>query len=86
MHRESDILDILGEQEGEDGKIVLDRSDVVLLDSEGRNITEEVRIPDDSVGHWSSSTAKVELFMVYVFIGILLVLGIVFARYFLNER
>lgn len=60
-------------------------STVVLLDSNGNDITKSYRIPDiTSSGGGGVSTA--ELFMLYVFIGIVLILGAIFARYHWSKK
>lgn len=57
----------------------------VLLDEEGNDITEKYRIPDGD-NSWGAGTGTAELFMLYVFIAIILLLGFVLARYFWSEK
>jgi hypothetical protein len=80
LYAESDLQNELRERKGEDERYILDYlADVVLLDINGNNIRDGYRVIEDSTGSWSSSTSKAELSMLYVFIGIVLILGILLA-------
>lgn len=69
-----------------DLSVVYDLSvkNVRFLDKDGNDITEQYR--DDSVEQsWSGSRSTAEQFMIYVYIGIVAVLGLVFIQYFLRR-
>ncbi len=59
-------------------------NDAVILNAEGNDITENYRMPDIT-DTWGAGIGTAELFMVYVFIAIVMALGIVLARYFLTK-
>ncbi len=84
LYAESDLQNELREQKGEDDKYIFDHlADVVLLDKNGNNIRDAYRRNiDDSAGSWSSSATRAELPMLYVFIGIVLILGVLLAVFF----
>jgi hypothetical protein len=56
-----------------------------LLDAEGNNITKNYKI-SGITNTWGAGTGTAELFVLYVFIAIVLILGAIFARYFLSEK
>lgn len=56
-----------------------------MYDADGREITDSFKIQEDSGNQVSANIEKAELFLIYVFIFIVMVLGIIFARYFLTE-
>ena len=59
--------------------------EIYLLDKDGNDVTEQYR--DDSVKQsWGGGGGSAELFMLYVFIGIVAVLGLVIVRYFLTDE
>ena len=58
--------------------------DIRLLDKNGKDITDEYK--DESMTtSWGAGKGTAELFLLYVYIGIVAVLGIVFIRYFLRK-
>lgn len=60
------------------------REDVRFLDRDGNDITKEFR--DDSVQQsWSGGKSTAEQFLLYVYIGLVAALGLVFIRYFLRR-
>lgn len=60
------------------------RDDVRFLDRDGNDITERFR--DDSVRQsWSGTRSTAEQELIYVYIGLAAVLGLVFIRYFLRR-
>jgi hypothetical protein len=56
-----------------------------LYDANGIEITENYRILDDQTSDVSSATGKAELFVLYIYILIVIGLGIIFARYFITK-
>ncbi|MFM1653270.1 zf-HC2 domain-containing protein [Brevibacillus sp. B_LB10_24] len=86
LYSESDLQNTLREQMGEAGQLSLNHSGLVLLDSKGTDITESYRMPESGDKGWSASVATMEQFMLYVLIAIVLILGVVFARYFLSAK
>lgn len=57
---------------------------VRFLDKDGNDITEEFR-DDSGQQNWSGGRSSAEQFLLYVYIGIVAVLGLVFIRYFLRR-
>lgn len=57
---------------------------VRFLDKDGNDITEEFRNDSDQQS-WSGSRSSAEQFLLYVYIGIVAVLGLIFIRYFLRR-
>ena len=58
--------------------------DVRLMDKNGEDITDEYK--DESMtASWGAGKGTAELFLIYVYIGIVAVMGIVFIRYFLRK-
>lgn len=57
--------------------------DMKLFDKNGEDITTQYK--DDSIASWGSGKSTAELFLVYVYIGIVAVLCAVFVRYFLRR-
>ncbi len=53
----------------------------VLLDDQGNDITENYSIPSES-NVWSSGTHKAELFLIYVYMTIILLVGGTVSWYF----
>lgn len=59
--------------------------EVVLLDKDGNDVTDQYR--DETVSdNWSSGKGTAERSMVYVYMGIVAVVGIVVIRYFLRKE
>jgi len=56
-----------------------------LYNADGMEITENYRNIDDSTPDVSSGAGKAELFLVYVYIAIVIGLGIILTRYFLTK-
>jgi len=56
-----------------------------VYDVDGMEITENFRIPEDSIKNISSGAGKAELSLLYVYISIVLGIGIIMTRYFLTE-
>ncbi len=56
-----------------------------IYDANGVEITENFRIVDGSTHNVSSGAGKAELFLLYVYIAIVIGLGIIITRYFLTE-
>lgn len=56
-----------------------------MYDADGREITDNFRNQEDSGNQVSASIGKAELFLLYIFIAIVMGLGIIFTRYFLTE-
>ena len=61
----------------------LDRFKVTMFNDEGDDITEEYYNKLNE--SWGSGTGTAELFVLYVLIGIVLIIGFIFARYFLTD-
>lgn len=60
-------------------------NEVVLLDKDGNDVTEQYR--DETVSdNWSSGKSTAEGSMVYVYMGIVAVVGIVVVKYFLRKE
>ena len=58
---------------------------VVLLDKNGNDVTDQYR--DDNVNDsWGTSKSTAESFLIYVYIGIVAVVGIVVVKYFLRKE
>lgn len=58
--------------------------EIRLLDKNGEDITDQYR--DESVTtSWGSGKGTAELFLVYVYMGIVAILGVVFIRYYLRR-
>ena len=57
--------------------------DVRLMDRDGRDITDQFRTSNTE--YWSGGIATAESFMVYVFMGITAVVGLVLIQYFLRR-
>ena len=57
-----------------------------MYDAEDREITENFRNQEDSGNQVSTGIGKAELFLLYVFLAIVIGLGIIFTRYFLAEQ
>jgi hypothetical protein len=55
-----------------------------MYDADGQDITENFRIKD-SIGGPKGMVGKAELFLIYVFIAIVLGIGLLMTRYFLTE-
>ena len=59
--------------------------EIYLLDQDGNDVTEQYR--DESVRQsWGGGGGSAELFMLYIFIGIVALLGLVIVRYFLTDE
>ena len=56
-----------------------------MYDAEGREITDNFRNQEDYGNEVRANIGKAELFMLYVFIAIIIGLGVIFTRYFLTE-
>lgn len=56
-----------------------------MYDADGREITDNFRNQEDSGNQVEANIGKAELFLLYVFIAIVMALGIIFTRYFLTE-
>ena len=69
----------------ENGQLVrLYITDIRLMDKNGEDITDEYK--DESMtASWGAGKGTAELFLLYVYMGIVAVLGIVFIRYFLRR-
>jgi len=58
--------------------------EVRLLDKDGKDITEQYK--DESMtASWGGGKSTAELFMLYVYMGIVAILGVIFIRYFLRR-
>jgi len=77
--KESDLQNNSKELQGENEELVF-FSDLTLLDSEENDITENYFVSISS--QWGCGVGTAELSMVYVYITIILILGVIFARYF----
>ena len=63
---------------------LIDGVQVELLDQEGRDVTEQYR--DEAVeDNWGGGKGTAELFLLYVYMGIVALLGVVFVGYFLRR-
>jgi len=60
-------------------------TDVSFYNKEGNNITDNFKIPENEVQNENSTTAVMELGMVYFFIIIVIGFGIIMVRYFLTD-
>ena len=59
-------------------------TDIRLMDKNGEDITDEYK--DESMtASWGAGKGTAELFLLYVYMGIVAALGIVFIRYFLRR-
>ena len=69
----------------ENGQLVrLYITDIRLMDKNGEDITDEYK--DESMtASWGAGKGTAELFLLYVYMGIVAVLGFVFIRYFLRN-
>lgn len=56
-----------------------------MYDADGMEITENYKNVEDADRSVSSGSGKVELFLLYVYIAIVMGVGIIFTRYFLTE-
>ena len=73
----------LGLSTGETNGIFTDA--VVLLDKNGNDVTDQYR--DDNVNDsWGASKSTAESFLIYVYMGIVAVVGIVVVKYFLRKE
>ncbi len=59
-------------------------ADVRLMDKNGEDITSEYK-DEAMTASWGAGKGTAELFLLYVYMGIVAVLGIVFIRYFLRK-
>ena len=60
-------------------------NEVVLLDKDGNDVTDQYR--DETVSdNWSSSKSTAEASLIYVYMGIVAVVGIVVVKYFLRKE
>ena len=59
-------------------------NDVRLFDKDGNDITSEYRDAEDP-DSWGSGTGTAERFLLYVYMGIVALLGVVFVQYFLRK-
>ncbi len=84
VRKESDLQKSVKELELKGNPIFYGAYNTALLDVEGKDITENYRIPNIT-DTWSTSTATAESFMLYVFIAIVLIIGAILARYFWSE-
>ena len=84
LHKKSTIQNLLSMDFGEND-FYLNHFHVMLFDFEGQDITEEYEKADHQNSNWSSGTGTAELFMVNVFIGLVLILGLIMARYFIVD-
>lgn len=60
-------------------------TDVSFYNKDGKNITEDFKIPESDIQNESSTTAVMELGLVYYLIIIVLGFGIIMVRYFLTD-
>ena len=88
---DSDFLWIMDEKElmqelGWDATYLvrLEIGEFKLLDKNGNDITSQYK-DDSAVAYWTGATSSVERFLLYVYIGIAALLGILFIRYFLRR-
>lgn len=77
--KESDLQNNSKKLQGENEELLF-FSDLTLLDSEENDITENYFVSISS--QWGCGVGTAELSMVYVYITIILILGVIFARYF----
>lgn len=66
-----------------DGTERIYMQDMKLFDKNGEDITAQYK--DESIASWAGGKSTAELFLVYVYIGIVAVLCAVFVRYFLRR-
>lgn len=83
IKKESDLQKSIKEFEG--SLVFFGHDSTVLLDAEGTDITKSYKIPNIT-NTWGAGTGTAELFMLYVFIAIVLILGVIIARYFWSEK
>lgn len=56
-----------------------------MYNADGLEITDNFKKQEGTIGNVRSSSGKAELFLLYVYIAIILGLGIIFTRYFLTD-
>lgn len=56
-----------------------------MYDADGKEITDNFKNQEDSGNQVRANMGKAELFLLYVFISIVMGLGVIFTRYFLTE-
>lgn len=83
VKKESDLQKVIKEDKGT--LVFFGHDSIALLDAEGNDITKSYEIPNIT-STWGAGTGTAELFMLYVFIAIVLILGAIFARYFWSEK
>jgi len=83
VKKESDLQKDIKEFKG--SLVFFGHDSIALLDAEGNDITKSYKI-SNITNTWGAGTGTVELFMIYVFMAIILILGTIFARYFWNEK
>ncbi len=84
LHKKSSIQNLLS-MDFVENDFYLNPFHVALLDSEGQDITEEYKKVDPQNSTWSAGTGTAELFMINVFMAIVLIFGLIMARYFLTD-
>jgi hypothetical protein len=83
VKKESDLQKAIKEYKGT--LVFFGHDSIALLDAEGNDITKNYAIPNIT-STWGAGTGTAELFMLYVFIAIILILGAILARYFWSEK
>ena len=79
---ESELMQELGLEDEQLVRFYI--TDIRLMDKNGEDITDEYK--DESMtASWGAGKGTAELFLLYVYMGIVAALGIVFIRYFLRR-
>ncbi len=85
VYKKSALLDLLSGNEDARAEYFFDPFHTALLNKEGQEITEDYKRADIADKNWSSGTGTAELFLLNFFIGFILILGFILARYFLTK-
>lgn len=85
LYKKSNIMSELGVEEAEANNFSTDIVSVSLLNSAGNDVTEDYRKTDDINRGWGAGVGTAELFVLNVMVAIVLILGIIFTRYFLTD-
>lgn len=80
-----DFNDVVQELGWEDNNVAnLYIEDIQLLDQAGSDITDQYRDPSITAS-WGSGKTTAETFMLYVYMGIVALVGVIFIRYYLRR-
>lgn len=82
--KNSDLQKNMKEIKGKDEEYFFSHR-TVLLDSKGNDITENYFIPTSNSG-WGAGVGTAELFTLNVLVAIVMILGVIFTRYFWREE